>query len=165
MPPRHLHNHPRHPLLLALSNDRQLGRTRHLYWHIRRGHNLCPLKRRSAHTGSFVSYCQAESRAEISLPQQLTSASCFSFPLAAVESILSQSIQPGRDGSRTLIVVVMLLQCGAVSKSTLNQAPDHQVLKQPGRGECPSRDRSSAPRSASMGTRATTRKTVSFIWD
>lgn len=37
-------------------------------------------KRRSAHTGSFVCRCQAELRVEISLPQQLTSASCFLFP-------------------------------------------------------------------------------------
>lgn len=80
MPPRHLHNHPRHSLLLALTNDRRLGKTRHLYWGIRQGHNLCPLKRRSTHTGSFVYLCQAELRVEISLPQQLTSASCFLFP-------------------------------------------------------------------------------------
>lgn len=80
MPPRHLHNHPRHSPLLALTNDRRLGETRHLYWDIWRGHNLRPLKRRSTHTGSFVYLCQAESRLEISLPQQLTSASCFLFP-------------------------------------------------------------------------------------
>lgn len=45
MPPRHLHNHPRHSLLLALTNDRQLAKTRHLYWDIWQGHNLCPLKK------------------------------------------------------------------------------------------------------------------------
>lgn len=61
-----------------------------------------------------------------------------------------------------LIVVVMLLQWGAVSKSTSNQTPNDQVLQRPDRGECRSQDRSSAPRSASMGTRATTKKTVSF---
>lgn len=61
-----------------------------------------------------------------------------------------------------LIVVVMLLQWGAVSKSTLNQTPNDQVLQRPDRGECLSQDRSSAPRSASMGTRATSKKTVSL---
>ncbi|KAI3354100.1 hypothetical protein L3Q82_018649 [Scortum barcoo] len=49
-------------------------------------------------------------------------------------------------------------QWGAVSKSKLNQTPDER----PDRGECQSQDGSSAPRSASMGTRATTKKTVSF---
>lgn len=28
MPPRHLHNHLRHPLFLALTNDRRVGKTR-----------------------------------------------------------------------------------------------------------------------------------------
>lgn len=93
MPPRHLHNHPRHSLLLALTNDRRLGKTRHLYWDIWQGHNLRPLKRRSTHTGSFVRLCQAELRVKISLPQQLTSASCFLFPLATVETVLSRSVR------------------------------------------------------------------------
>ncbi|TMS07275.1 StAR-related lipid transfer protein 13 [Larimichthys crocea] len=47
-------------------------------------------------------------------------------------------------------------QWGAVSKSTLNQNLNH--LQRPDRGECPSQDRSSAPRSSSAGTRATTKK-------
>ncbi|XP_070761284.1 stAR-related lipid transfer protein 13 isoform X1 [Enoplosus armatus] len=51
-------------------------------------------------------------------------------------------------------------QWGAVSKSTLNQTPNDQVLQRPDRGECPSQDGSSAPRSASMGTRAATKKTM-----
>ena len=51
-----------------------------LTWDIWQGHNLCPLQRGSSHTGSFVRLCRAESRLEISLPQPLTSASCFLFP-------------------------------------------------------------------------------------
>ncbi|TNN87401.1 hypothetical protein EYF80_002602 [Liparis tanakae] len=54
-------------------------------------------------------------------------------------------------------------QCGALSKSTLNQALKHQVPQRPDGGECPSRDGSSAARSATMGTRATTKKTVSCV--
>lgn len=161
MPPRHLHNHPRHSLLLALTNDRRLGKTRHLYWDIWQGHNLCPLQRRSAHTGSFVCLCQAELRVEISLPQQLTSASCFLFPWPPLRpSCLSLFGQTETDP--VLIVVVMLLQWGAVSKSTLNQVLNDQALQRLDGGECPSQTKSSAPRSASMGTRATTKKTVSF---
>lgn len=34
MPPRHLHNHPWYSPLLALTNDRRLGETRHLHWGI-----------------------------------------------------------------------------------------------------------------------------------
>ncbi len=161
MPPRHLHNHPRHSLLLALTNDRRLGKTRHLYWDIWRGHNLGPLKRRSTHTGFFVCLCQAELRVEISLPQQLTSASCFLFswpPLRpSCPSLFGQT-----ETDPVLIVVVMLLQWSTVSKSTLNHGPNDQVLQRPDRGECQNQDRYSAPRSTSMGTRATTKKTVSF---
>lgn len=157
MPPRHLHNHSRHSLLLALTNDRRLGRTRHLYWDIWRGYNLCPLKRRSAHTCTFVCLSQAELRVEFSLPQQLTSAFLF-FPWP----LLRPSFPSLLGQTQSLIVVVMLLQCDAVSKSTLNQALKHQVPQRPDRGECPSRDGSSAARSATMGTRATTKKTVSF---
>ncbi|XP_049919104.1 stAR-related lipid transfer protein 13 isoform X1 [Epinephelus moara] len=51
-------------------------------------------------------------------------------------------------------------QWGAVSKSTLNQVLNDQVLQRPDGGECPSQTKSSAPRSASMGTRATTKKTI-----
>ncbi|XP_019943827.2 stAR-related lipid transfer protein 13 isoform X1 [Paralichthys olivaceus] len=51
-------------------------------------------------------------------------------------------------------------QCGAVSKSTLHQTPSDQVLQRPATGECPSRDGSSAPRSASTGTRARSKKTM-----
>ncbi|TDH14659.1 hypothetical protein EPR50_G00022760 [Perca flavescens] len=51
-------------------------------------------------------------------------------------------------------------QWGAVSKSTLNPALNDQVLQKPDRGECPSQDRSSAPRSTSMETQATTKKTM-----
>lgn len=51
-------------------------------------------------------------------------------------------------------------QWGAVSKSTLNRALKDQVLQRPNRGECPSQDGSSAPRSASTGTTATTKKTM-----
>lgn len=115
-----------------------------------------PLKRRSAHTGSFVSLCRAELRVEISLPQQLTSASCFLSPWPPL-SLLGQT-----ETDPVLIVVVMLLQWGAVSKSTLNPVLNDHVLQKPDRGECPSQDRSSAPRSASMETQATTKKTVSF---
>lgn len=39
-----------------------------------------------------------------------------------------------------LIAVVMLLQCGAVSKSTLNRTSCDHVLQRPDRGECPSQD-------------------------
>ena len=161
MPPRHLHNHPRHSLLLALTNDRRLGKTRHLYWDIWQGHNLCPLKRRSTHTGSFVCLCQAELRVEISLPQPLTSASCFLFPWPPLRpscpSLVGQT-----ETDPVLIVVVMLLQRGAVSKPTLNQTLNDQALRRPDRVACPIQDRSSAPRGASMGTRARTKKTVSF---
>ncbi|XP_060928727.1 stAR-related lipid transfer protein 13 isoform X1 [Limanda limanda] len=51
-------------------------------------------------------------------------------------------------------------QCGAVSKSSLHRAPDDLVLQGPGSGECPSRAGSSAPRSASTGTRARSKKTM-----
>lgn len=161
MPPRHLHSHPRHSLLLALANDSRLGKTRHLCWAIWQGHNLCPLERRSTHTASFVRLCKAELRVEISLPQPLTSASCFLFPWPPLRpSCPSLFGHAGTDP--VLIVVVMLLQWGAASKSTLNQTLNDQVLQRPHRGECLSQDRSSAPRSTSMGTRARTKKTVSL---
>lgn len=67
-----------------------------------------------------------------------------------------------RDRPTVLIAVVMLLQCGAVSKSTLNQTSYDHVRQRLDRGECPSQDRSSAPRSTAVGTRATTKRTVSF---
>ncbi|KAJ4935701.1 hypothetical protein JOQ06_017230, partial [Pogonophryne albipinna] len=51
-------------------------------------------------------------------------------------------------------------QWGAVSKSTLNQALNDQLLQRPDRGECPSDCRSSAPRSALIATRASTKKTM-----
>ncbi|XP_071781488.2 stAR-related lipid transfer protein 13 isoform X1 [Centroberyx gerrardi] len=51
-------------------------------------------------------------------------------------------------------------QWGAVSKSTLNRSPNDQALQRPDREECPSQDRSSAPRSSSTGTRARTKKTM-----
>nr|XP_020490518.1 stAR-related lipid transfer protein 13-like isoform X1 [Labrus bergylta] len=54
-------------------------------------------------------------------------------------------------------------QWGAVSKSTSNQAPtqsDRVLRTGPERGGCPSQERSSAPCSASMGTRATNKKTM-----
>ncbi|XP_069017341.1 stAR-related lipid transfer protein 13 isoform X1 [Embiotoca jacksoni] len=51
-------------------------------------------------------------------------------------------------------------QWGAVSKSTLNQTLNDQVLQRPDREECQSRDTSSAPRSSSVGTRARTKKTM-----
>lgn len=163
MPPRHLHNHPRHSLVLALTNDRQLGKTRHLYWDIWQGHNLCPLQRRSTHTGSFVSVCQAELRVEISLPQQLTSASCFLFPWPPLRPSCP-SLSSQTQTEPVVIVVVMLLQWAAVSKSTSNQtsAPKDRVLQRPERGECPSQDRSSASRSSSAETKGTTKMTVSF---
>lgn len=161
MPPRHLHNHPRHSLSLTLTNDRRLGKTRHLYWDIWQGHNLCPLKIRSVHIGSFVCFCQAELRVEISLPQPLTSASCFLFPWPPLRpSCPSLFCQTETDP--VLIVVVMLLQWGAVSKSTSNQTPNNRDLGRADGGECLSQDGSSAPRCASVGTRARTKKTVGF---
>ncbi|XP_041662147.1 stAR-related lipid transfer protein 13 isoform X2 [Cheilinus undulatus] len=53
-------------------------------------------------------------------------------------------------------------QWGAASKSTSNQTPtpNDQVVQGPERGECLSQDGSSAPCSASMGTRATNKKTM-----
>ncbi|XP_070685046.1 stAR-related lipid transfer protein 13 [Pempheris klunzingeri] len=51
-------------------------------------------------------------------------------------------------------------QWGAVSKSTLNQTPNDQALRREDRGECPSQARTSAPHCASMGTRATSKKTM-----
>ncbi|KAK5929617.1 hypothetical protein CgunFtcFv8_010836 [Champsocephalus gunnari] len=51
-------------------------------------------------------------------------------------------------------------QWGAVSKSTLNQALNDQLLQRPDRGECPSDCRSSAPRSALIETRASIKKTM-----
>lgn len=105
--------------------------------------------------------CQAELRVEISLPQQLTSASCFLFPWPLLRpscpTLFGQT-----ETEPVLIVIVMLLQWGAVSKSTLNQSLNDKVLQRPDREECPSRDGSSAPRSTTVGTRATTKKMVSF---
>lgn len=87
----------------ALTNDRRPGKTRHLYWDIWQGHNLCPLKRRSAHTGSFVYICQAELRVEISLPQQLTSASCFLSARPPFEPVLSERVFfPAKDRPASL---------------------------------------------------------------
>lgn len=150
----------------ALTNDRRLGKTRHLYWDIWQGHNLRPLKRRSAHTGSFVYVCQAELRVEISLPQQVTSASCF---LSARATVSARPVRACVFFSRPktvqpfLTAFVMLLQSGAVSKSASNRtARDHTPQRADGR-ECPSQDGSTAPRSTSVATRATTSKrAVSF---
>lgn len=149
----------------ALTNDRRPGKTRHLYWDIWQGHNLRPLKRRSVHTGSFVYVCQAELRVEISLPQQLTSASCFLSAGPPFEPVLSErvfffwpkTVRP------VLTAFVMLLQSGAVSKSASTRtARDHTPQRADGR-ECPSQDGPTAPRSTSVATRATTSKrAVSF---
>lgn len=105
--------------------------------------------------------CQAESRVEISLPRPLTSASCFLFPWPPL-SPSCPFLFGQAETDPVLFVVVMLLQWGAVSKSTLNQTQNDRDLQKPERGECQSRDRSSAPRSSSMGTRARTKKMVSF---
>ncbi|KAG7243074.1 hypothetical protein INR49_016449 [Caranx melampygus] len=51
-------------------------------------------------------------------------------------------------------------QWGAVSKCTSNQTPNNQDLERPDGRECLSQDRSSAPRCASVGTRARTKKTM-----
>ncbi|XP_044058032.1 stAR-related lipid transfer protein 13 isoform X2 [Siniperca chuatsi] len=51
-------------------------------------------------------------------------------------------------------------QWGPVSKSTLTQSLNDQVLQRPDRGECLSQDGSSAPCSDVMGTRVTTKKTM-----
>lgn len=59
--------------------------------------------------------------------------------------------------------VVMLLQWGgALPKPTLKRTLNDQVLHRPEREECQNRDWFSTPRSSSMGTRARTKKTVSF---
>lgn len=164
MPPRHLHNHLRHPLLLALTNDRRVGKTRHLYWDIWQGHNLCPLQRRSAHTGCFVYHCQAEFRVEISLSQQLTSSPCFLFsrpPLRPSRpSLFCHTI-----GLTSLNASVMFLQCDAVSKSTSNQSPQDHLRPRGDRGEGPFLEDSSAPLRTSEGTSGTTKRTVSFTED
>lgn len=163
MPPRHLHNHPRHSPVLALTNDGRLGKTRHLHWGIWQGHNLCPLKRTSTHTGSFVRLCQAESGLEISLPQPLTSPFCFLFPWPPLRPSCRSPAGRSETDPVLIVVVVMLFQRGAVSKSTLNQTSDDRALRGPDAGECPSPSRSSTPCGASAGTR--TKKTVSFsLW-
>ncbi|KAM6987909.1 stAR-related lipid transfer protein 13 isoform 1-T1 [Tautogolabrus adspersus] len=75
-----------------------------------------------------------------------------------IEEALSASSSPSNTPCTT-----RKKQWGALSKSTSNQTPTQsdQVLRTgPERGGCPSQDRSSAPCSASMGTRATNKKTM-----
>ncbi|KAM7399051.1 hypothetical protein PAMP_018344 [Pampus punctatissimus] len=73
-----------------------------------------------------------------------------------IEEALSASSSPC-DTPRT----TSKKQRGAVSKSTLNQTLSDQTFQRPDRATaCPSQDRSSAPRGASMGTRARTKKTM-----
>lgn len=163
MPPRHLHNHLRHPLLLTLTNDRRVGKTRHLYWDIWQGHNLSPLQRRSAHTGCFVYHCQAEFRVEISLSQQLTSAPCFLSPRPPLRpsrpSLFCRTI-----GLTSLNASVMFSQCDAVSKPTSDQSPQDHLRPRGDRGEGPFLE-DSAPLRTSEGTSGTTKRTVSSTED
>lgn len=161
MPHRHLHNHPRHSLLLALTNDRQLGeKTRHLYWDIWQGRTLPPEKK--MHTYRLLSVLLSSwiESGDFTSPDTEPNL-LFSFPVATVEPVLSFSVWPSSCCWR--FAIVMLLQWGgALSKSTLNRSLKDQVPQRAERGEWPSRDRSPTPRSSSMGTRARTKKTVSF---
>lgn len=77
--------------------------------------------------------------------------------------VRSARARSARDRPTVVIAAVMLLQSGAVSKSTLNQTLCKHIHRRPDRGECPCQDGPSAPHSTSVGTRATTKRTVSFF--
>ncbi|XP_072248241.1 stAR-related lipid transfer protein 13 isoform X1 [Leuresthes tenuis] len=72
-----------------------------------------------------------------------------------IEEALSASSSPSNTPSTT-----RKKQCGAVSKSTLSRSLNNKVLQRQDGRECHSRDRSSAARSSSVGTRARTKKTM-----
>ena len=141
---------------------RNRGKTRHLYWDIWQGHNLCPLQKKirtyrllCAPLSSCIESGDLTSPAvDLSL--------LFSFPLGHRWDHPVPVGSAGRSRTQCWFVVVMLLQWGAASKSTSNRALKDQVLQRADGGECPSQDRSSAPRGASMGTRAAAKRTVSF---
>lgn len=150
----------------ALTNDGRLGPRRDVFTGIfDKGRNLGPSSEEDRHTQApFVCLVRpAGSSVEISLPRQLTSASCFLFSFfffATPHTVFrtycpSPSLAPENARLPLLFVLslflcVMLLQSGAVAKSSSSRSVREQRADG---GERPNRDGSAARRTTVSSSR------------